>query len=308
MSQLPPDDIDKLAAEVYASNDFKSGTGTSTLEQLGNGLRTHITEEVLTKAQEQYTKSFDGLSSLSALTKSSLVDSLTGLAGLTAALKGTRLTEGISDVSKQASEQLSGITALQEALKKSSHGLDEDFFSRAKDASSVLQHIEPIHTPELFRFDENQTPMGRAANATEDAAKQLKNVVNLTQAMVEHIGTLTQNIVGKALPELMQKVEEDRGKAKIDFQHAARNLRWAIGGIIASVLLSVGSLWSDYRFNESNDMQQQRIQKLLTEQVATMKLMQEAQEQEVSALKQALAQSRSPKDANIRATENPKAK
>lgn len=312
-SQLPPEDIDKLAAQIYASNGFKPGTGASTLEQLGGGLRTHITEvfrplgEVIKKAQERYTKSFEGLSSLSALTKSSLVDNLTGLAGLTAALKDTRLTDGVSDALRRASEPFSGITALQDAFKKHSLGVDADLFRRSEE-TSIRQKIGPIRAPELINFDENKTPMGRAANATEDAAEYLKNVVSLTQAMVEHIGTLTQNIVGKALPEWMQKVEEDRGKAKTDFQHASRNLRWAIAGIIASVFLSGLSLWSDYRFNASNDLQQQRIEKLLTTQVETMERMQKAQEQEINALKQALAESRTTSEADIQARARTKPK
>jgi len=267
IDQLQQDDLDKVIAAICNLNGFQPGVGETAFERLGAGLRAFLKdafrplEEMAERARKSFADAFKGLGSLSPATKSSLVGDLSSIAKLTQEIQATNL-------------KLEGA------------------------APRVV--VSPA-IRETADIDLRETPIGRAANAAEDTAEQLRVVASMTKGMAEQIGKLTQNIVGHALPEWMRKLEEDRGNTESNLKHAAQSLSWTKWAISASVVLGLLSLGADYIYNNANDRQQERTEELLRIQVESMKRIQVQQAQEVEILKQVLAESLASKAASVNA-------
>lgn len=120
----------------------------------------------------------------------------------------------------------------------------------------------PIELPDFETL-----PIGRAAKATEEMARQITEVAGLLGEMGARIGELSTTIVGTAVPEWMKNLEGDRESTRKTLDQARNSLRWTKWAVIVSVLVTMlmtgWQVWLAREYKLDNDRQQNAIESLL---------------------------------------------
>lgn len=229
--------------------------------------------------------------SISESARSALTDNMVGMAAIQEALRSTSAVESLrkqyseltdpignaftNSLAASALKMPTGSESLRQAMEKSSISnaalealAKSDPLKNwpAEPKEMGLSHIRPIALP-----DPEKSPIGRAAKAGEETARQLQEVAGLTAAMAAQIGELSQTIVTKAIPEWLNKIEGDRQSAQATLEQARDSLKWTKWAVTASVVVTVAmtgwQVWLASEYKRDNDEQQEAAMQVMREQL-----------------------------------------
>jgi hypothetical protein len=116
-----------------------------------------------------------------------------------------------------------------------------------------------------------ETPMGRAAIASEDSATQLREVAGLVGDMADKLANLHTVFLTEVIPQWVDSLEENSDAMKTTLSQAETSLFWAKWALIASVVVTIAmtvwqnSIASDYKLD--NDKQQTDAVLIMKEQL-----------------------------------------
>ncbi|RIX48375.1 MAG: hypothetical protein D3M94_05685 [Rhodocyclales bacterium GT-UBC] len=242
--------------------------------------------ERLAKIASDFKQSVDkSFGSISESVRSALTDNMVGMSAIQEALRSTSALESLrkqySDLNSPGASTLSAALAasalkiptasesLRQAIEKSSFSNSAaEALARGRNEHEPMEfiNVRPIELP-----DPEKSPMGRAARASEETARQVQEVAGLTAAMAAQIGELSQTIVTRAIPEWLNKIEGDRLSAQATLEQARDSLKWTKWAVTVSVVMTVAmtgwQVWLASEYKKDNDEQQEVALKLMSEQL-----------------------------------------
>jgi hypothetical protein len=243
--------------------------------------------ETAAKLQERLTS---GIGGLSVTTKANLGDTLSGIAALREAMKLSPAMEAIRKAQEQTNrfEELSGLghagTILQN-LNKEQENVKKALSGRHSnsDSEELRKHENNrITTPNLNlnverfippRFEETAAgrTAARAAEASEEAAAQLREVAGIIGQMSAHVEKLQTTFIVDVLPQWRKELDDGANATNANLQQAKDSLwwtKWAVITSIAVTLATTGWQLSVARMYKLEDDEQQKVtEQLLREQL-----------------------------------------
>lgn len=271
---LTEQDLRSLASTIATESHLSPLADGDPLVELGRAFHETIkraTKEV-SKTLSEVKSTWDSQwATIGESTRAALQDSLLGINDISKRLRESSAVETFIKTVREAKST----SAVEEYVHTNKQFIDAAKVSEVEDSfitadgkrGSAFNHYRPppIELPELETL-----PIGRAANATEETARQITEVAGLMGAMVAGVGDLSTTLVGKVVPEWMKKLDEDRESARKTLDQAKNSLRWTKWAVIASVFLTVWQVWLAQEYKLDNDKQQTAIEDLLREQLGVM--------------------------------------
>lgn len=132
--------------------------------------------------------------------------------------------------------------------------------------------------------------MLQSAESTRASLAQIGELVSL-------VGGLNQTLVQEVLPAWATHLEDGQKDAKVAFEQAAAQLRWAKYAVWASIIVTAGfTIWAtnwqvdvSRKIDAGNSQQMDRLEVLLTQQLAAQQQLIEQQAKESAALRAEVA-------------------
>ena len=255
-SQLSSTDIELLIDGVIEVCCLTPLAGNKTLESLGSIVFDEVTSDIKrTLEMNKKLKSSMGsaFGSLSQGAMKSLVDSMSSLNAVRDSLKLSPAVEAFRKL-QEDQERLFGGMAHKEML-----------------AQAKISEMPQPRMPELYMPKIEETPMGRAAIASEDSATQLREVAGLVGDMADKLANLHTVFLTEVIPQWVDSLEENSDAMKTTLSQAETSLFWAKWALIASVVVTIAmtawqnSIASDYKLD--NDKQQTDAVLIMKEQL-----------------------------------------
>lgn len=256
--RLSSDDVDALARGVAEACRVGPLVGeASPLEQLGAAVLKKINDS-MASAQEAIKKSF---STLSAAVQGALGDSLSGLS---AARDGLKESSAMGTVRK-ALEGQERVRRLMQGGTTAAYG----------SKVHTLAAPSPFALPEIRLPPVEETPIGRAAIASEESAKQLGEVAGFMGGMADKLAELHTLFLMEVIPQWKSELEESANATNTTLRQAERGIfwaKWALGAsVFITILMTCWQLWVAREYKLENDLQQDRMERLLTQQLEESK-------------------------------------
>jgi hypothetical protein len=300
-ARLSGEDIGALAAGVVKASRLTLSQSGDALEALGSAMFDYVIEngrrlaESGKRIREEIDRQFGGISDT---VRKSLETSLGGLSSLRDTLRRSdgfeafrKMAEDDKAWRKQLTDSLGGTgfealrkvaeddKAIREQLQ-SGLGFDSAFDELCRDMREQegLKRATPKDfipqvdraTPFLLPRVE-ETPLGRSAQASEESARQMKEVAGITAQLADKVAEVSQVVMTKVLPEWYRSLSDSAEASKTSLKHAERSLFWAkwalVGSIVATIVMTGLQLWVGRDYKLANDAQQDRMEKLLASQV-----------------------------------------
>jgi len=228
-SKLTGDDICVLAGAVAKASsvgplregDCATALGTAMLEMMTEQSR--MMAESAVEMKRMLDKNFG---SLSATLKAALGQNLTGLSAIT-----ERLT---------MSPAVEAIRRIQEDRQSLADRLANSVVPGLQKNAALLRPLD--FEPHLARIEfpkVEDTPIGRAAIAGEESARQLQEVVGLIGQMSEQLGRLHALFLTEVIPQWVKNIEDGSKATNTTLNQAERSLFWAKWAICASIVVTV---------------------------------------------------------------------
>ncbi|MDP3392017.1 MAG: hypothetical protein Q8Q40_02645 [Methylococcaceae bacterium] len=258
-SKLTIKDIQDLAAGLVQICDLGPLPEGDALLGLGAVLFDSITMEAkrLSENTTEIKRILDkNFGSISESAKIALGDNLNALSSIRENLMISSAVESMrKNFENQENLYKSGIT------KSIRSQLETD--SVAKEARIHELFIPPpIHFPKL-----EETPVGRAAIASEESARQLREVAGLVGQMAEKLGSLHTVFLTDVLPQWVNNLENSSQATNQTLNQAERSLVWAKRALFASVVLTIFQLYIAREYKLENDTQQKTSESLMRQQL-----------------------------------------
>lgn len=115
------------------------------------------------------------------------------------------------------------------------------------------------------------TPIGRAAIASEDSATQLREVAGLVGDMADKLANLHTVFLTEVIPQWVSSLKLNGEAMNQSLQNADDNLRWAKWALIASVIVTLATtvwqIWIAHDYKLENDTQQTDALLIMKEQL-----------------------------------------
>ena len=255
-SELSSTDIELLIDGVIEVCCLTPLAGNKTLESLGSIVFDEVTSDIKrTLEMNKKLKSSMGsaFGSLSQGAMKSLVDSMSSLNAVRDSLKLSPAVEAFRKL-QEDQERLFGGMAHKEML-----------------AQAKISEMPQPRMPELYMPKIEETPMGRAAIASEDSATQLREVAGLVGDMADKLANLHTVFLTEVIPQWVDSLEENSDAMKTTLSQAETSLFWAKWALIASVVVTIAmTAWQiciarDYKLD--NDKQQTDAVLIMKEQL-----------------------------------------
>lgn len=132
-------------------------------------------------------------------------------------------------------------------------------------ASDESQSIEFSSVPAI---DFAKTPAARAANASEVAAQQLREVAGLTAQMADRLTSLHTLFLTEVFPEWKESLQRSS-------RDANRSLRHAVWALVVSIVVAIGTtgiqLWVSRQYKLESDAQQVEAERVLRQQLEVLR-------------------------------------
>lgn len=119
--------------------------------------------------------------------------------------------------------------------------------------SNPASSIPRLNVQSFPAINVADTPMGRAASASEEAAQQLREVAGLAAQMAEQVGTLHTIFLTQVLPEWKDSLQKNTANANRSLRNAVVAL---VISIVVAVVLAGLQLWTGYLYNSESSAQQ----------------------------------------------------
>lgn len=161
---------------------------------------------------------------------------------------------------------------IRESQQALADGLPKSFQPQVKrDSAMTGSPALEVHFPAIQFPKVEETPLGRAAVAGEESARQLREVAGLAGQMTETIGSISELVVTKVLPEWYQSLKDGTQATNTALRKADHSLRLAWWAIVASILVTAAMTgWQVYLAREyklENDAQQANSEAILRQQL-----------------------------------------
>ena len=128
--------------------------------------------------------------------------------------------------------------------------------------------------PELYMPKFEDTPIGRAAIASEDSATQLREVAGLVGDMADKLANLHTVFLTEVIPQWVSSLKLNGEAMNQSLQNADDNLRWAkwakwalIASVIVILATTVWQIWIAHDYKLENDTQQTDALLIMKEQL-----------------------------------------
>lgn len=255
-SQLSSTDIELLIDGVIEVSGLTPLPESKTLESLGSIVFDQVTSDIKrTLEMNKKLKSSMGsaFGSLSQGAMKSLVDSMSSLNAVRDSLKLSPAVEAFRKL-QEDQERLFGGMAHKELL-----------------AQAKISEMPQPRMPELYRPKFEETPMGRAAIASEDSAAQLREVAGLVGDMADKLANLHTVFLTEVIPQWVKSLEGNAEAMNISLGNTEKSIKWAKWALIASVVVTIAmTAWqiriaSNYKLD--NDQQQTDALLIMKEQL-----------------------------------------
>jgi hypothetical protein len=309
-AKLDLEDIKSLASGVAKASELGELKGGDPLEALGSAMFDHLSEQAkrVAESAQQTKKMLDQqFGGISDSVRKSLESSFGGLSSLRDSLKQSGAFESLRRIQEEqeswrkkladsvgsASSSIDAIRRFEEEQNRLTGAIPKELLSQIqREATLRPAPIASIEAPRIHFPRVEETPMGRAAQASEESALQLKEVAGITAQMADRVAEVTQVVMTKVLPEWFQNLKESAEASKTSLQHAENSLFWAkwalFGSIVATVVMTGLQLWVGRDYQRSNDEQQTRVEKLLIDQLEESRRFNRQLTEESKQLREAL--------------------
>jgi len=255
-SQLSSTDIELLIDGVIEVSGLTPLPESKTLESLGSIVFDQVTSDIkrtLETAENLKRSMSSAFGSLSQGAMKSLVDSMSSLNAVRDSLKLSPAVEAFRKV-QEDHDRLFGGVAHKELL-----------------AQAKISEMPQPRMPELYRPKFEETPMGRAAIASEDSAAQLREVAGLVGDMADKLANLHTVFLTEVIPQWVKSLEGNAEAMNISLGNTEKSIKWAKWALIASVVVTIAmTAWQiciarDYKLD--NDKQQTDAVLIMKEQL-----------------------------------------
>lgn len=255
-SQLSSTDIELLIDGVIEVSGLTPLPESKTLESLGSIVFDQVTSDIkrtLETAENLKRSMSSAFGSLSQGAMKSLVDSMSSLNAVRDSLKLSPAVEAFRKVQEDHDRLFGGMA-------------HKDLLAQAK----ILEMPQP-RMPELYRPKFEDTPLGRAAIASEDSATQLREVAGLVGDMADKLANLHTVFLTEVIPQWVDSLKDNSDAMKRTLIQTEKSLFWAKWALIASVVVTIAmtawqnSIASDYKLD--NDKQQTDALLIMKEQL-----------------------------------------
>lgn len=244
-SQLSNTDIELLIGGVIEVSDLTPLPDSKTLESLGSIVFDQVTSDIKNTREtaEKLKRTMNSaFGSLSQGAMKSLVDSMSSLNAVRDSLKLSPAVGAFRKI-QEDQERLFGGVAHKELL-----------------AQAKILKAPNTRMPELYIPKFEDTPIGRAAIASEDSATQLREVAGMVGDMADKLADLHTVFLTKIIPEWTSSLEENSKAMNKSFHNAEQNLKWAKWALIASVIVTIATtvwqIWIAHDYKLENDKQE----------------------------------------------------
>jgi len=262
-SKFNEDDIRSLVEGIVKASNLPALSGGEPLEDLGSLLFDEFADQIkrLRETNEKMSERMkstlnSAFGSISHGAMKSLVESMSSL--------------NLARSSLQLSPAVESYRKFHEDHERLLGGLNRSTFSNV---SAFEASKPPIH--ELLTPNISDTPMGRAANASEESAAQLREVAGMVGNMADKLANLHTVFLIEVLPQWGNSLKENSKAMNTTLEQAETNLVWAKWALIISVIMTTlmtgWQIWiaSDYKLD--NDKQQSVSLSIMEEQLKASK-------------------------------------
>ena len=297
------EDLRELAAGIAEIEHLEPNLDEPVLASLGNLLknRLHFYAKQNAESAASIKKAMDtNFGSMPESVKASLADSLSGMAAIRESLRASTqfsaIRMGIESQNRILGELPKEILSHVDHIKKLDLGTTPEvmrqrqiieeqqrpFDSMHKTALEQLKPFEReiptsyLSTPKIDLSIPHlpttaETPIGRAAIAGEESARQLKEVASMAAEMTDKIATLSEVMLTNVLPKWFQNLQEGANttneslqQAKTSVNLAKKAIFWSIG---VTVAMTVWQIWLAHEYKLENDEQQNKSLELMSKQL-----------------------------------------
>lgn len=255
-SQLSDTDIELLINGVIEVSGFTPLPESKTLESFGSIVFDEITSNInrTKETTESLKRSMSSaFGSLSQSAMKSLVDSMSSLNAVRDSLKLSPAVEAFRKVQEDHDRLLGGMA-------------HKEFLDKAK-ILDMSQH----RMPELYMPKFEETPIGRAAIASEDSATQLREVAGLVGDMADKLATLHTVFLTEVIPQWVDSLEKNSGAMRTTLSQTEKSLFWAkwalFASVVVTILMTVWQIWVAREYKLENDQQQSDSVLIMKEQL-----------------------------------------
>lgn len=206
---------------------------------------------------------------------------------------------GIGDIASSIPEFDPGYVAklTAEQFAKSAYPSLDDPAMRVAASITATQELNDnyheelrIHSRQWMPPPVEDTPLGRAVL---ESAAHSEEVASKVESLVGLVAGLNQTLVKDVLPAWFRQVETDQQAAKVSFDHAAKQLRWAIIAVFVSAVVTIiATWWQIYvtrEIDHENAEQQKRVEDILREQLVQQQKLIGQQAQDAAAMRASIA-------------------
>jgi len=255
-SQLSSTDIELLIDGVIEVCHLTPLAESKTLEILGSIVFDQVKNDIkstLESAEKLKSSMSSAFGSLSQGAMKSLVDSMSSLNAVRDSLKLSPAVEAFRKIQEDQERMFGGVA-------------QKDLLVQA----NILE-VPRTRMPELYMPKFEDTPLGRAAIASEDSATQLREVAGLVGDMADKLANLHTVFLTEVIPQWVNSLKDNSDTMKRTLIQTERSLFWAKWALIASVVVTIAmtawqiSIARDYKLD--NDTQQTDAVLIMKEQL-----------------------------------------
>ena len=292
-ARLSPSDLEALARGVAEACRLGPLPGEAAApEELAAALLKKFAEGAAS-IQRTLEKSFG---SLSASVQAALGERLRGLSATRDALKGSPAVGAVM----RAFEDQERVLRKMKGPSLPTVEVSYPKIGAALGALPKLPSVEvpsPLNLPEIKLPPFEQTATGRAALAGEESARQLREVAGYMGAMADNLAGLHTLFLTQVIPEWKDDLKESTKATTTALQQAEQNIKlakWAlVASVFATVLMTCWQLWIARTYKLEADVQQDRMERLMTEQLEESRRANQQLADDARQLREALARAAS---------------
>ena len=257
-SQLSSADIELLIDGIIEVSSLTPLPESKTLEGLGSIVFDQITSDIkrtLETAEKLKRKMNSAFGSISHGAMKSLVDSMSSLNAARDSLKLSPAVGVFRKIQEDQDRLFGGVA-------------NKEFLTQSKILKAPYNPM-----PELYMPKFEDSPIGRAAIASEDSATQLREVAGLVGDMADKLANLHTVFLTEVIPQWVSSLKANGVAMNKSLKNADDNLKWAkwalMGSVVVTILMTIWQIMIAHDYKVENDKQQSDALLIMKEQLET---------------------------------------